>query len=87
MLLVALNPKFLMPSIDNRGDISYGVYIYAFPVQQAIIYFIPQISPLNTFLFSLLPTIALAILSWNYIESPSLKLKGKILSGWGKRLC
>jgi len=56
------------------GDISYGVYIYGFFIQQLLMYFFN----LNTILLmitGLFVTYILAFLSWRYIESPSLKFK------------
>ncbi len=79
VLLIALHPKLRFPSIDRFGDISYGLYIYAFPVQQSMAYFIPQVKPLNMFMLSTVITVFLAILSWNCIEKPALRLKGKFI--------
>ena len=56
-------------------DYSYGIYIYAFPVQQTWVYFWPQM-PLPTYLLStFLTTLVLAGLSWHFVEKPALKLK------------
>ncbi|MDI6630769.1 MAG: acyltransferase [Rhodococcus sp. (in: high G+C Gram-positive bacteria)] len=60
-----------------RTDVSYGVYIYAFPVQQLLV-----IAGLGASLavgpFALLAltcTLPLAWLSWTFVEKPSLRLK------------
>lgn len=79
VLLLALHPKLRLPSIDHFGDISYGLYIYAFPVQQTFAYLLPSLQPLNMFIYSLLLTTLLAIFSWFLIEKPSLRLKGKLI--------
>jgi peptidoglycan/LPS O-acetylase OafA/YrhL len=59
------------------GDISYGLYIYAFPVQQLLVqFFWPQtISITEMFVYSLLLTLPLGWLSWKLVEEPTLKLK------------
>lgn len=80
-LFVALHPKLRLPSIDRYGDISYGLYIYAFPVQQLLAQFIPGITPLKMIFCSLLITVILAYFSWRYIEKPALSLKGKLPFG------
>ena len=59
----------------HERDYSYGIYIYAFPVQQSLVSFWPQI-PLVPYLLSTLTiTIALAAASWHFVEKPALKLK------------
>jgi hypothetical protein len=63
---------------DIKGlDYSYGIYIYAWPVQQWVIQMtLPHgASLLSALLLSLLGTTALAGLSWHLIERPALRLK------------
>ncbi len=57
------------------GDYSYGLYIYAFPIQQTIAHFIPKISPTQMFIFSLPSTFVLSFISWWLIENKALSLK------------
>ncbi|ELB2793008.1 acyltransferase family protein [Aeromonas hydrophila] len=78
VLILALHPKLRLPSIDKHGDISYGLYIYAFPIQQLIALFITGITPLYMFILSSVITFSLAIISWRLIEKPALSLKGRI---------
>jgi len=78
VLTLALHPKLQLRSIDHWGDISYGLYIYAFPIQQTIAFLNPKVQPLSMFALSTGVTIVLAILSWHLIEKPALKMKGKI---------
>jgi peptidoglycan/LPS O-acetylase OafA/YrhL len=60
----------------NRvGDYSYGLYIYAFPIEQALRQFIPSILPLELFGLASLLTLVCAMLSWHFVEQPALKLK------------
>jgi peptidoglycan/LPS O-acetylase OafA/YrhL len=62
-----------------RTDLSYGVYIYAFPVQQLLV--ICGLGILNPVLFALIATIAtlpLAALSWFAIEKPALSLRSRL---------
>ncbi|VVP27667.1 hypothetical protein PS900_04188 [Pseudomonas fluorescens] len=69
-----------IPVISNiyiKDDVSYGVYVYSFPVQQIIVLSIPGVAPINTFLYSALVTLPIAFLSWRLVESKILKLKGK----------
>ena len=59
----------------HTRDYSYGIYIYAFPVQQTVASFWPQM-PLPAYLLStFVITVALAATSWHFVEKPALKLK------------
>lgn len=54
------------------GDISYGTYIYAFPVQQALILSgVQHVIPL--IIASLLISWVMGYLSFNWVEKPFLK--------------
>jgi len=61
------------------GDISYGIYLYAFPVQQALIALELVEQPIHLIWLSLLITSVLAKVSWEYVEKPFLKFKSKQL--------
>jgi peptidoglycan/LPS O-acetylase OafA/YrhL len=61
------------------GDLSYGVYIYAFPVQQTVVYL--GLGRGWSFewhlVLSVLATYGLAWLSWHVVEKPALRIKPK----------
>ena len=62
------------------GDISYGVYIYAFPVQQTIIWVTGnRLSVLQGACIALPVTVVLAFLSWHWVERPALGWKNRLL--------
>lgn len=66
--------------LNLRTDLSYGVYIYAWPVQQVLV--ISGLAFLNPFVFAVVAAIAtlpLAALSWYVVEKPSLALKARLL--------
>ena len=54
-------------------DFSFGIYIYAFPVQQCLAQWFAGTRPLPFFMVSMLLTIPLAALSWHLIEKPALR--------------
>ena len=53
------------------GDLSYGLYLYAFPVQQVVL----DHGPAWAIVRCTLGSAALAFLSWHLIEAPALRLK------------
>lgn len=57
------------------GDLSYGVYIYAFPVQQTTIWLTPQLNIYQHFAIAIPITVVLAWLSWHLVENPALDFK------------
>jgi peptidoglycan/LPS O-acetylase OafA/YrhL len=65
--------------LSKAGDFSYGVYVYAFPVQQITVdLFLRKgvaVSQSANFFISLSFTLVLAILSWHFIEKKFLKFK------------
>lgn len=67
-------PEFC-ESITRHGDFSYGIYLWAFPVQQTLIQLLRPIDVLPLILFSTLLTIGLAVTSWFVVEKPALRLK------------
>ncbi|WP_065427195.1 acyltransferase family protein [Stenotrophomonas indicatrix] len=65
------------------GDPSYGIYLYGFPVQQAL-FAVGGISmgPLENTVFAVPIVVALAYLSWHLVEKRALSFKpGKRLAG------
>ncbi|MFW0155628.1 acyltransferase family protein [Rothia sp. P6271] len=65
--------------IGYRNDLSYGVYIYAFPVQQLVVMVgIPVLGMVTNNIIVLSATLVLAYLSWTFVEKPAMSLKNKI---------
>lgn len=62
-------------------DFSFGIYIYSFPIQQLLVQWVPEISPLSFFALSMLATLPVAAFSWYAVERPLLQ-KSKGLSRW-----
>jgi peptidoglycan/LPS O-acetylase OafA/YrhL len=62
---------------NRLGDYSYGMYIYAYPLQQSLLVLFPGINPLKHFITSLACTVPMAVLSWHLVERPALSLKDK----------
>jgi peptidoglycan/LPS O-acetylase OafA/YrhL len=66
---------FKIPYPSRYGDLSYGIYIYAFPVQQTLAHLLGPVPWIIGLAISLPIIFVLAGLSWRLIEAPALKLK------------
>ncbi|OOQ60470.1 acyltransferase family protein [Mucilaginibacter pedocola] len=75
IFVFAYHPKLQVGWFHKLGDYSYGLYIYAFPIQQFLKLKFPLWSAALNFGTSFLLTLILAIVSWYFIEKPMLKLK------------
>jgi len=64
-----------LAAIGSRVDLSYGIYLYAFPVQQLIVHWRPGISPAALDLAAFVASAACAFFSWTFIEKPALRLR------------
>jgi peptidoglycan/LPS O-acetylase OafA/YrhL len=67
------NPWFL--TYNRFGDYSYGIYIYAFPVQGLMVHLSKgEMSPAENIAAALPATVLLAVLSWHLVEKPALQI-------------
>jgi peptidoglycan/LPS O-acetylase OafA/YrhL len=76
-LSLALHTANSLKMITRRGDFSYGLYLYAFPVQQTLIAYFPAIAPLSVIAATTAVAGVCAWLSWYYVESPMLEEKSR----------
>jgi peptidoglycan/LPS O-acetylase OafA/YrhL len=68
-------------AVCNRIDLSFGVYIYAGPIEQALVSFAPSIHPLAIAALAAFVVLPLALLSWVFIEFPALRLRTRLRPG------
>ena len=62
----------------GRGDLSYGVYIYGWPLGQLLLLSIPGLGPVGLAIATLLLAAPVAALSWAMVEKPALALKRRL---------
>ena len=74
---LAYIPSGAIRGFNKYGDYSYGMYIYAFPIQQSVAALIPGISVLAMIVISFIITFILAFISWHVVEKKMLKYKDK----------
>lgn len=55
-----------------KSDVSYGVYLWGFPVQQCVVLIFPQYGLLGNQLISISICVVMGLLSWKYIERPAI---------------
>ncbi|WP_349742876.1 acyltransferase family protein [Roseateles cavernae] len=79
VLAAAYLPDGGLRVFNRFGDYSYGIYIYAFFVQQACVHFFPGMGPYVLMLLSFAVTLLLAICSWHAIESRAMGLKAHLI--------
>ena len=73
---LAYVPSGGVRNFNKLGDYSYGIYIYAFPVQQSIAATVPNVSVPTMIVLSFVFTLVLAMISWHVVEKRFLKMKG-----------
>ncbi|MGO4808085.1 acyltransferase family protein [Cupriavidus sp. 2MCAB6] len=64
--------------IKLKNDYSYGVYLWAFPAQQMVASWFPDMDNLVGLAISIPLTIIAAAFSWHLVEKPSIRLARKL---------
>ncbi len=72
---LAYIPSGKIRNFNKFGDYSYGLYIYAFPVQQSIAALVQNISVEIMLITSFSITLIIAVLSWHLIEKKFLQMR------------
>jgi len=75
-------PAGRIREFNKIGDYSYGIYIYAFPIQQSVAATMPGVSLITLMLVAFGITFLLAFMSWHIVEKNFLKMKTFTL--WSK---
>ena len=78
LFYLAFLPLGRLHAWARHGDLSYGVYLYAYPLQRLLIaeqWRGDHLSPLTLFLAAWVLSCGAAALSWRFVERPFLKLK------------
>jgi peptidoglycan/LPS O-acetylase OafA/YrhL len=75
VILLAYAPGRLLLNFNRLGDYSYGVYIYAAPIQQTLVALNPGLSTLMLTIYASAASLVMAALSWRFVEKPALTHK------------
>lgn len=83
----AFRPMWLTESFNRLPDISYGVYLYGWPVQTLTMWYLPALSPWTQLALACAIVVPLSLLSCYLIEQSMLRLKkprtGAVAAGAG----
>ncbi len=71
----AFKPSPFLAGFLKFPDVSYGVYLYGWPIQKLILWYFPSARPWTLFAFSCCAAVVCGLISWYVIEKPFLKLK------------
>jgi peptidoglycan/LPS O-acetylase OafA/YrhL len=75
VVLTGISSTNYFLSLTNRiGDFSYGIYIYSFPIQVTLMYYL-NLNYLQLMWLSLMLSVLFGVLSWNLIEKKALQYK------------
>lgn len=78
LFYVAYSSRIQFYDFAKKSDISYGVYLYAWPITQLTLYaFQSHLDPYRLFFIALPVTIVIATISWKLIEKPCIEFKSK----------
>ncbi|WP_165246720.1 acyltransferase family protein [Paludisphaera soli] len=76
LLYAAYTPVGRLPDFARHGDFSYGLYLYAFPIQQLLVRALgPTLNVATLYLLAWGITLAFAVASWRLVERPFMRLK------------
>lgn len=60
---------------ERLPDVSYGVYLYGWPIQKLILWYFPATTPAVLFVVSAVISLLLGAVSWYIVEKPFMRLK------------
>ena len=75
VLYVAVTGVGFLKKITPNADFSYGIYVFAFPLQQIISNYLHPANPSVMFLLSVVAVLPFAMLSWYGLEKKALRAK------------
>jgi peptidoglycan/LPS O-acetylase OafA/YrhL len=79
VIWLALAPGLSHPALEPHADLSYGTYLYGWPVQQALAQLFPGAAALSLLPPAVAISLIVAALSWYLVEKPALSLKARLV--------
>lgn len=81
LFYLAFTPITLLKGFERLPDVSYGVYLYGWPVQKLILWYFPATTPWLLFIVAALVSLLVGAGSWYMVEKPFMRLKSFRLRG------
>lgn len=85
VVYLGFQPTGPIRRFNEIGDYSYGMYLYAYPIQQSLVA-TRELSATTMFIAACLLTLPIAILSWHLVEKPALSFCNHGISRVSKKL-
>jgi peptidoglycan/LPS O-acetylase OafA/YrhL len=79
LLYAGTKHSALLSNFNRLPDVSYGVYLYGWPIQKTLLWHFPITSPWLLTALALTVALVLGMASWFAVEKPALRLKGRSL--------
>jgi peptidoglycan/LPS O-acetylase OafA/YrhL len=79
VIWLALAPGLSHPALEPHADLSYGTYLYGWPVQQTLAQLFPGAAALSLVPPAVAISLIVAALSWYVVEKPALSLKARLV--------
>jgi peptidoglycan/LPS O-acetylase OafA/YrhL len=78
VLWLATLPQII--KLPKFPDISYGVYLWGWPIQQSVVNFFPNLRYWISLSITLIAVFLIAYVSWRFIEKPSISMGKKLIN-------
>ena len=78
VLVLALAAPLPFVAWSDRADLSYGIYLYGWPIQQVLVALYPKAEPVSLLMPALALSALAGFLSWTLVEKPALAFKSML---------
>ncbi len=82
VLLLAYRSGNYFHLYNKLGDYSYGTYLYAFPIQQILVWEFPRLGFTELVLYATPAALCCAFISWHFVEKPLMTYFKNVYSGF-----
>lgn len=72
--VASFGARNILGRINNENDISYGVYLYAWPIEKLILWYVPATFPLAAGMSTLMLSFLCGWASWHLLEKPVMRM-------------